>query len=297
MARSRSAKPEPDRSSAGWRGRREEKRKARLTNRPAKRKRSLRPAKLHRTRWSVHHRPGERDGTGLRRFWRLRGATSRWLVILGLVGAATVGAMLVWRDRQPWPALRAGERRGIDVSHYQGEIDWAAVADDGIEFAYIKSTEGGDTVDERFAENWSGARRTGIKVGAYHFFTLCRTGADQAANFLRTVPSGQSDLAPSVDLEFEKNCAARPAVAVLRRELSVFLDRIEQATGRQVLLYVSPPVEAKYAITTTFARPIWERRLFERPEDVDWDVWQWSNVGRVDGIGGDVDLNVGRASR
>lgn len=70
----------------------------------------------------------------------------------------------------------AGERpdhypvHGIDISKYQGDVDWRAARADGVEFVYIKATEGGDRLDERFHENWRGARDAGIPHGAYHFF-------------------------------------------------------------------------------------------------------------------------------
>jgi len=70
------------------------------------------------------------------------------------------------------PALLAGEAYGIDVSAYQGRIDWQRVAGQHVSFAYIKASEGGDFVDRRFAANWSGASRAGVPHGAYHFLAL-----------------------------------------------------------------------------------------------------------------------------
>jgi hypothetical protein len=109
------------------------------------------------------------------------------------------------------PALRAGEAYGIDVSAYQGRIDWRRVAGQQVSFAYIKASEGGDFVDRRFAANWSGARRAGVPHGAYHFFSLCTPGLAQARNFLRVVPAQPGELAPALDLELSGNCSRRPA--------------------------------------------------------------------------------------
>jgi Glycosyl hydrolases family 25 len=69
---------------------------------------------------------------------------------------------------------------GVDVSNHQGDIDWPALAGSKIAFAYIKATEGGDFRDKRFQLNWEGAKRAGLARGAYHFFTQCRSGAEQA---------------------------------------------------------------------------------------------------------------------
>ena len=99
----------------------------------------------------------------------------------------------------------------------------AAVAADGVDFAYIKATEGGDFHDTRFAKNWTGAGAAGTVRGAYHFFTLCRSGTVQAANFIAIVPPAPGMLPPVVDLECVGNCSARPAKAELMTELKDWL--------------------------------------------------------------------------
>ena len=96
------------------------------------------------------------------------------------------------------PALAGTERYGVDVSAHQGEIDWQRVASDGIEFTYVKATEGQDWVDEQFTTNWEGAAAARIDRGAYHFFTLCAPGADQARNFLRVAPPDVAALPPAI---------------------------------------------------------------------------------------------------
>lgn len=96
----------------------------------------------------------------------------RWGTLVRLVSELPTG-----------PEVRRGLR--VDVSNHQGDIDWRAVARDDIRFAYLKATEGGDFIDKRFEKNWTGAGSADIDRGAYHFFTLCRPGVDQARNFLR----------------------------------------------------------------------------------------------------------------
>ena len=222
----------------------------------------------------------------------------RVVLAVALVAVLAVGALVgvryLWLPHSR-PSLAAGEIYGIDVSHYQGEIDWPKVAGDGIDFAYIKATEGGDTVDDHFDANWRGARAAGVKVGAYHFFTLCRTGADQAANMLEVVPVTGADLPAAVDLEFPNNCADRPSVATVQRELKDFLDASLAATGQPVLLYVQDEFDAQYDITGTFDSPTWVRHLLRRPGG-DWTVWQCSDLAAVDGIDGGVDLDVMRGA-
>lgn len=76
---------------------------------------------------------------------------------------------------------------GIDVSHHQGAIDWHAVAADDVSFVYVKVSEGGDYRDPRYRQNLAGADAAGIPAGAYHYFTFCRSGADQAVNYLGAI--------------------------------------------------------------------------------------------------------------
>ncbi|MET0312979.1 MAG: GH25 family lysozyme, partial [Hansschlegelia sp.] len=119
--------------------------------------------------------------------------------------------------------------QGIDVSKFQGPVDWASVRGAGVSFAYIKATEGGDRVDDRFAENWTAARAAGVPRGAYHFYYFCRTGAEQAAWFIRNVPVDPNALPVVLDMEWNHlspSCKRRPDVAEVHREMSVFLRMI-----------------------------------------------------------------------
>jgi lysozyme len=228
-----------------------------------------------------------------RRFFRRR----RWPLLAGTVMAvalaATAWGWLVWLPGYR-PELRQGERYGIDVSHHQGRIEWEGVARDDISFAYIKATEGGDFVDGRFAENWNNAGAAGLHRGAYHFFTLCTGGEEQAQNFLRVVPRDPESLPPAVDLELAGNCSARPARADVERELNAFLSLVEQATGQPALLYVGDDFEERYQVRVSFGRPVWHPRFLRRPDVEGWVIWQVGGYAEVDGVRGRVDLNVSR---
>src|SRR5437867_1330928 len=102
-------------------------------------------------------------------WYRRRTTIAGIAAVLALAVAAGFVARLP-RDR---PSPRLSGLRGIDVSHYQGAINWDDVASGGISFAYIKATEGTNFVDPLFAQNWAGAEAAGLRRGAYHFFTLC----------------------------------------------------------------------------------------------------------------------------
>jgi lysozyme len=218
----------------------------------------------------------------------------RWLAgvvaALLLLGAALAGWWLLWVPHSR-PSLRSGEVYGIDVSNHQGHINWPQVAADEIEFAYIKATEGGDHTDARFAENWAGAGVAGVRRGPYHFFTLCRPGLAQAEHFLRVAPPDSEALPPAVDLELAGNCKARPDGGSVQAELDAFLERVEAAWQRPMLLYVGDDWEARYPVLDRSGRPRWLVSFFGRP-DLEWTVWQLHGFAKVDGIGGRVDLDV-----
>ncbi|MCP4433893.1 MAG: lysozyme M1 (1,4-beta-N-acetylmuramidase) [Actinomycetia bacterium] len=213
-------------------------------------------------------------------------------IVVVLVGAAALG-WFVWAPS--WrPTLEAGEVYGVDVSHHQGVVNWQDVHSDGIQFAYLKATEGGDHVDGSFEANWEGATAAGLDVGAYHFFTLCTTGREQADNFLAELPEGGAGMPPAVDLEVGGNCASRPPQWWLHQELAVFLTTVSRSTGQDVLLYVGDAFDDLYSVTGEFSEGLWQRRILRRPDTNRWVVWQASYFAAVNGIDGRVDLDVRR---
>lgn len=216
-----------------------------------------------------------------------------------LVALAAIAliATALWIGAAGWHPSRADYPvQGIDVSHHQGAIDWAAVAREGVGFAYIKASEGGDNRDPLFESNLRAANAAGIDTGAYHFFTLCRPGADQAANFIAAVPADPDLLPPAVDLEFGGNCAARPSRDALLRELRDFLRRIEAHGGKPALLYLTKEFEQAYRVSEAIDRPLWLRSLLTEPDygARPWQIWQASNLRRIRGIAGRIDWNATR---
>ncbi len=224
----------------------------------------------------------------------------RWpYVVVGVVAILAVLGAGGWYGWLPnyRPGLEEDERYGVDVSHHQDEIDWERVAADDMEFAYIKATEGGDFVDDRFERNWEGAGAAGLDRGAYHFFTLCRPGEKQAANFLDILPLEPDALPPAVDLELAGNCSDRPDRAWVERELGAFLDSVESATGQTVVLYVGDDFEDEYHLRDELDRPIWQRRILIRPDFDGWWIWKVHGYASIDGIEGGADLDVMRGTR
>lgn len=215
----------------------------------------------------------------------------KWIVLITLAAVvANAAAASHASGSQSWQR----PTYGIDVSHHQGHIAWAKLPRQGVDFAYIKATEGGDHVDRRFAINWQAARAAGIRRGAYHFFTLCRSGRAQAAHFIRHVPFDPAALPPAVDLEFPGNCDHRPSRANFHRELSDFLRIVEAHYGKPAVLYLTRVFDRRYRVSATLDRPLWLRSLHYEPRfgARPWAIWQVSNVRRLDGVHGHVDWNV-----
>jgi lysozyme len=232
----------------------------------------------------------ELDRPARRRRRRWPFALAGVVLPLALVAAAL---RFIWLPN--WrPSLHRGESYGIDVSAHQKTIDWTRVANDNIRFAYIKATEGGDFTDDHFDENWRGTQAAGLDRGAYHFFALCSPGALQAEHFLKVVPPDATALPPAVDLELAGNCSQRPDADMFVKELGSFLQRVEQAWGRQVVLYVGDDFNDRYPVPERLKRPLWRYRFLFHPDVNGWVIWQVDGYAHVDGISGNVDLDVMR---
>ncbi len=189
---------------------------------------------------------------------------------------------------------------GLDVSHHQGDIDWSQVAAAGEhKFVWIKASEGGDWLDPKFADNWRGAQDAGLAAGAYHYFTLCRPGAEQAEHFIRTVKplidaADGPTLAPAVDLEFTGNCKERPPLEQVTAEAKAFLDAVERELGRRPVVYTTARFARAYDSETLRAYPRWLRSVRQAPPGEpgrDWVVWQFNDNRALPGINGPVDEN------
>ncbi|TLX09731.1 GH25 family lysozyme [Rhizobium sp. MHM7A] len=197
------------------------------------------------------------------------------------------------------PSLSRYPIQGIDVSHHQGDIDWKTVAaQPSVRFAIMKATEGGDHKDSRFAENWQRAGDAGVVRGAYHFFTFCRPGKDQAQNFLATVPKAPQTLPIAIDLEFVGNCNKVPTVEEMATEVNAFVTELKGTFPEKPIFYVTQEFFDQYLKGNEARFPehyLWLRSVFKEPAQEGcsrWSIWQFADNGAVDGIRGAVDLNV-----
>ncbi len=229
----------------------------------------------------------------------------RWFVVITVLMGIFLAVCVAYTQglwRMNNPSLATYPVRGIDVSHHQGEIDWPTVSKDQVQFVYVKATEGADFKDPAFLENWEGVYRNGMQVGAYHFFTLCKSGAEQAQNFTETIPPMTEApdvfelLPPAIDLEFAGNCLARPAKEDFAKELGIFIAVTQEHFHKTPVLYTTAAFYTRYLKDTDFeSSPLWVRDVWGRPTAAQFQTmvfWQYAENGRVRGIKGPVDLNV-----
>ena len=186
---------------------------------------------------------------------------------------------------------------GVDLSHYQGEVDWERLSQEPITFAYIKATEGSSHVDSRFAQNWEGAGETGLLAGAYHFFSFDSPGETQAVNFITQVPAREGMLPPVVDVEYYGDKKEnRPDGEAVREQLQIMLELLTDHYQMPPVLYCTEEMWTDYLDGSFEDYPLWIRNVFTKPKISDpWTFWQYTNRGRLDGYAGDeefIDLNV-----
>ena len=186
---------------------------------------------------------------------------------------------------------------GIDVSSHNGEIDFDKVKADGYSFVIIKASEGLEHHDSRFATNYDNARKSGLKVGAYHFFRKDTDGLNQAKNFLETIGWRKLDLPLVVDVEDWSN-AKNVEDERTQKNLDAMLDNL-RSRGHKVMVYTNGDGYKKYIKDGQININLW-LCAFKQPDKlkhIPHQLQQYSHWGRVKGIWGDVDLNVFNGSQ
>lgn len=189
--------------------------------------------------------------------------------------------------------------KGIDVSHWQGAIDWNTVSQTDIKFAFIKATESISYKDSRFRRNWDESKRVGITHGAYHFFRPRSDLQGQVDNFLNSVPSLENgDLPPVLDLEVAEQWTHLTVAQRMDLVLG-WLRPVKEALAITPIIYTSPYfVNSILRNDTRLAEfPLWiahwsngTRPIVPKPW-TQYTFWQYSDQGTVGGISGKVDLD------
>lgn len=206
---------------------------------------------------------------------------------------------------------QAATVNGIDISHYQGAINWTSVRNSGIEFAFIKATEGTSYKDPRFNTNYVAAYNAGVIRGAYHFARPAASSGAVQANFLASnggAWSADSRTLPAA-LDIENNPSGAQCYGLsttqMRNWIADFLNTYRARTGRYAVIYTTTnfwnTCTGNY---TGFAanHPMWVARWASTVGTLPagwgvWSFWQYSATGRVSGISGDVDRNYWNGTR
>ncbi len=222
------------------------------------------------------------------------------VAMLGFAGGA--GAEVLKGDAEPNQGVARAPQmpvQGIDVSQWQGDIDWRMVRAAGVRFAYIKATEGGDHLDAKFNDNWTGAKRAGMPRGAYHFVHWCRPAHEQALWFMLNVPPDVDALPPVLDLEWNahlKTCPKRVQPDRALEMVRVLLAAMQAYTGKRPIIYTDAVFYAEVLRGSLGKQHFWLRSVAAEPHtlyrDRPWLFWQFTTTGRVAGIGGNVDRDV-----
>jgi len=193
---------------------------------------------------------------------------------------------------------------GIDVSKWQGDIDWNRVRKAGVDFVFMKATEGGDHTDARFESYWRGARAAGIPHAPYHFYYFCRPAREQAAWFIANVPRESVQLPPVLDVEWNhasKTCTTRPDPEKVRIEMKVWMDIVGRHYGKRPIIYTPVDFHRENLDGHFQGYQFWLRSVAAHPQDIypnhPWTFWQYTGTGMMPGIKGDTDINAFAGSK
>ena len=194
---------------------------------------------------------------------------------------------------------------GIDLSRHNKAINWRTVKRVGVDFAFVKATEGKDDRDVRFSEFWRDARRAGVPRSAYHFYYFCATPEAQAANYIRTVPKRDSALPPILDVEWNPkspSCKRRPSPATVVNRLGRWLKIIERHYGQKPIIYTTVDFHRENMANGELpGYQYWLRSVKAEPKYIygsrPWVFWQYTGTGKIPGIEGHVDINAYNGSR
>lgn len=225
------------------------------------------------------------------------------VAIIAVTGLLVIG-LASWRAlrvREPHADVDRGRYpiEGIDISAHNGVVCFDSLAAAGIDFVYLKASEGVSFRDQSFIRNFEAARKAGLAIGAYHFFRFDCDGAMQSVNFLKTIGDLKPDLPLAIDVEEWRN-APGETTSIVRERLEVLVALL-RAQGYQVMIYTNKQGHARFVRDGFKAHDVPEIWIcsFTNPPlgHEKWRLWQHSHLGRLPGIRGNVDLNTFNGNR
>ena len=184
---------------------------------------------------------------------------------------------------------------GIDVSEFQGNIDFKHVKDYGIEVVYIRSSASHSYIDAKFERNYREAKSNNLKIGFYHYVTArtIEEAREQARFFASVITGKEADCLLAMDFEVFTGLSKEEVNAISH----AFLETIEELTGKKTIVY-SDAYNASRVFDKSISEkyPLWIAEYeVERPEIShwkDWTGWQYTDRGRIPGIRDDVDRDI-----
>ena len=203
-----------------------------------------------------------------------------------------------WRALYGDPDYPQGyDIHGIDISHHQGSIDWgrlrtAMIDRSPVRFVMIKATEGGDYIDDQFEQNFYNAREYGFIRGAYHFWSVLNGAREQAYFFLENVKLEPGDLPPVLDVE---TIPDNVAVEDFQLDVLTWLHIVEDRYHVKPIIYTNYKFKETYLSDERFSDyPYWIAHYYVKEVEYQgkWKFWQHTDVGRLPGVKGYVDLDI-----
>lgn len=213
-----------------------------------------------------------------------------FLAVIILFVASGIWAFRHFKESPPYVDPEKYPIRGIDISRHNGEIDFNKVAESGMEFVFIKASEGKDYRDPQFSKNYDKAKEAGLKTGAYHFFRFDAEGADQAENFLKAVSDRPLELGHVIDIEKAGNPEGYDPEDI-KRKLSAMVEYMN-LEGHRVMIYTNLEGYYDYIEDILPGTALWICSFREHPIYAEWTFWQFDHHGKIDGIKEEVDINV-----
>ncbi len=179
---------------------------------------------------------------------------------------------------------------GIDLSHYQGNVFWETIGDNTkMAYVYLKATEGGDRIDDKYENNIQLAHKHGLKVGAYHFFRPKTDLQKQLDNFMLQCRAEEQDLIPMIDIETKSGLSTEEFCDSLFK----FIKLVETAYRQKPLLYTFANFYDHHLLGKIDGYPLMIAQYTTREpvlkDDRDITMWQYTGKGRINGINGYVD--------
>lgn len=194
---------------------------------------------------------------------------------------------------------------GIDAARFQKSINWNTARANGVNFAFIKATEGGDLLDVAFKKHWRAAGRAFVERGAYHFYYFCTKPEVQAQWFIRNVPRTPGMMPPVLDMEwnpFSPTCATvRPPAGEVRAQMRTWMRLVEAHYGQRPIIYTTPRFYKENELNRLNGYEFWLRTTAKTPREAfpgqRWRFWQYTSTGTLPNTPGAIDINAFNGSR